>query len=178
MTGPALPTLPARAKGSYSSPAHGRPALAAHEGRPGAKAQPVSLVTRLSWPSPGALATALGLTLEFGHASESRLEGRVLLLAQRFRMAFLDRAHDRGSSLHLEQAPFCGADQFGAAVHRVGLAFDIPQAFEIVDESADDLLVLPGGAGEFAGTDAVGAQVGEDCSRRGELCRRSPARRA
>ncbi|MBA2813807.1 hypothetical protein E0500_042505 [Streptomyces sp. KM273126] len=50
----------------------------------------------------------------------------------------------------------------GAAPDTVGFAFDAAQAFEVVDEGADDLLVLFGGAGEFAGTDAVGAQVGED----------------
>lgn len=35
-------------------------------------------------------------------------------------------------------------------------------AFKVVDERTDDLLVLSADAGEFAGTDAVGTQVGED----------------
>lgn len=68
--------------------------------------------------------------------------------------------HD-GGGLHLEQAALGGTDQFGAAVCGIGFACDVAQALEVVDEGADDLFVLSGGAGELAGPDAVGAQVGE-----------------
>ena len=80
------------------------------------------------------------------------------------RMPTHDVGHDRVGSFHLPASSRSRHDQLGSTVGRIRFAFDVTQGLKVVDYCPNDLLELPGQAGEVCRSDTVRAKIGQHCS--------------
>jgi hypothetical protein len=103
--------------------------------------------------------------LPFGEPLEDLLEAAGLRRQGRLVPA-LDRGKDCTSLDDLVKFSLGGRGRFGAPVCRVGFPADVAQANKLIDDGADNLLVLPGPCRQVAGADTVGLKEGETCRAR------------
>ena len=74
-------------------------------------------------------------------------------------VAPLDLGDDLVPELELLEAAFGRDNELGAAIARIRLSLDVPDALELIHEAADDLLVAPREPGELGCPDAVFVEV-------------------